>query len=155
MALSPPSLGLPHFPDAISIELNGSAGAVVATNTAPIGGLFKLNRNIKGASSNSYLQGSVGIGNVFASADVVITQYYVLGPNANKVTMEHFNGTFYSGSIGIDVGISLGVGVSWSSPRDGAYIIGISSSFGVGVCPTIVSGGAYRGQMDFYYNLVK
>lgn len=147
-----PMGGLAHFPDAISIELNGSAGAVVATNTSPIGGLFKMNMNIKGASVKSYFQGSVGVGTVFGSADVVLTQYYIIGPNAGLVSMSDFNGTFYSGNIGVDVGFSLGIGYSWSYPRDGAYIIGMSRSIGFGASPTMVSGGAYWGQMDFYSN---
>ncbi len=155
MAMAPNWLGLPSFPDAMSIELNGSAGAVVATNTSPIGGLIKLNGNINGSSAKGYLQGSAGLGTVFASADVVLTQYYIVGPNASKVRMSDFNGTFYSGNIGIDAGISLGAGVSWSSPFAGAQIIGISSSVGVGVSPTIVTGSAYWGQMDFYSNHMK
>jgi hypothetical protein len=155
MAKTPNWLGLPSFPDAMSIELNGSAGAVVATNTSPIGGLIKLNGNIEGTSAKGYLQGSAGLGTVFASADVVLTQYYIVGPNASKVRMSDFYGAFYSGNIGIDAGISLGAGVSWSSPFAGAHIIGISSSVGVGVSPTVVTGSAYWGQMDFYSNHMK
>ena len=155
MAMAPSWLGLPDFPDAMSIELNGSAGAVAATNSSPIGGLIKLNGNIKGSSAKCYLQGSAGVGSVFASAVIVLTQYYVFGPKASNVTMEDFNGPFYSGNIGVDVGSGLGVGVSWSSPFDGAYIIGISSSVGVGFSPTFISGGAYWGLMDFYSNHIK
>lgn len=46
----------------------------------------------------------------FALADIVLTQYYVMGSNANKVTMNHFSGVFYSGNI--DFGVSFGGGIS-------------------------------------------
>ncbi|MGM0636192.1 MAG: hypothetical protein ACQESK_09010 [Bacteroidota bacterium] len=52
--------------------------------------------------------------------------------------------------MAVYVGISLGGGISWPSPFDGAYIIGVSITFGVGVSPTIISAGAYGGYMEFY-----
>jgi len=156
MALSSRKLGvfsgLANYPDAISLELNGNARAVAATNTSPVGVLTKTNNNITGPNSQAFFSGSAGLGTVDASASVIVTNYYIIGPNAENVTMDHFTETFFSGDIGFDVGFSIGTGVSYSSPFQGAHIIGISSSVGVGVSPTLISGGLNGGVMDYYSN---
>lgn len=139
-----PMAGLAHFPDAVSVELNGSAGAVVSTNTSPVGVLFKTNRSVKGPNAQSFFQGSVG-----ASANAIITEYYILGKNASSVTMTDFSGYFGSFDLGVDIGISVGAGVSFQRVKNGAYIVGISYSVGVGVGASLNLTG---GVMDYYSN---
>lgn len=140
--------GMPHYPDAISLEINGSGGAVVSTNTSPIGGLFKLNSNIKGPVTLAFFQGSIGGGKVGASVNAIFTEYYIIGPNAGAVSMEHFSGYFSSFNASADIGMSIGAGLSSSRPFDGAQIIGISYSLGLGV------GGSmnFTGGILNYYN---
>ena len=70
----------------------------------------------------------------FALAGIVLTLYYVMGSNANKVIMKYFSGVFYSGNI--DDGISLDGGISWSSQFDDSNITRVSTTFDVRVSPT-------------------
>ena len=109
-----------------------------------------MNPNISGKNAQAYIAGGAGVGTFDASAGILVTQYYVVGPNANKVTMKDFSGTFTSFDIGASFVVDVGVGASFSTPFKGATIIGISTTVGVGFSGTVVSGGISGGYMDFW-----
>lgn len=135
------------FPDAVSIELNFGVGAGSSTNTSPIGGIFKLNPNLKGSFGEAFFQGSAGVGKVGGAVSAKITEYYIVGPTASELTIDDFKGFFLSGEIGVAKGPNLAIGGSLSRPQEGAYIIGVSYSIGAGFGATLSISGGY---LDFY-----
>jgi hypothetical protein len=119
--------------------IGGAAGAIQK------GKLFVLD----GKAANSWFtDGGVGIG-LDGGAEIVFTEYYYLNLSGEHYdfTIEDHNGERYSvtGDVNIYGILSLGVGFAIAPVRKDIYIISRSTSIGVGVEGTAVSGNVNYG----------
>jgi hypothetical protein len=139
------------FPDAISIEFNKNASGGVSTNTSLVGVMIKKNPSVNG-DGGVFFSSSGGFGTVDASANIRVTAYYFVGKNSKDLEMTDLAGRFTSIDVGGDAIVSAGGAVSFSSPINGAKIIGVSFYVGIGVSTTAISGSFTHGFMDYYKN---
>ncbi|MDE5418452.1 DUF6443 domain-containing protein [Labilibaculum sp. DW002] len=127
-------------PVAYSIEITGSAEAIMSGSMSPWGGIL-ITRGPDMLHYNNFVSGGLGAGWVSVSLMGVANKYYYLG-DINNFGMETFAGWGNNVSGTIDAGIALGLNASWvENPKaPGEYLIGVGGGAGVGIGPTIISG---------------
>jgi hypothetical protein len=122
-------------PDATSysLSLNGSAGV----NVGAEGGALVVHRGIdKGI--HSIVDFSAGIGGVDVSLTGETTDLYYSG-NINSIKATNFYGSRVEGNISIGAFVSVGLNISYARLENSNYVLGIGTSFGVGVSATIAA----------------
>ena len=137
-------------PVAYSIEVTGAAEAGGASSMSPWGGIV-ITRGPDSWNYKNFSSAGVGAGWVSSSAMGLGYKYYYIG-DINNFSMKTFEGWGNNLSVSADVGVAVGVNVSWvENPNaPGEYLIGVGAGVGVGVGPTVVSG-QYTRQMTHIY----
>lgn len=98
------------------------------------------------AGTMTYGSGSVGGGWIGANVSINTTKYYYWG-NRNDLSLNNFIG-WNSGEINASVSVGLDVGgtISYVKTKSGGYLIGVTTSLGVGVSPSMING--YLGRTN-------
>jgi RHS repeat-associated protein len=122
-------------PDAMSVGLGADAQVIASSNVSINANVITKGPNAGSGALTCTIGGGVALSSIplGANAHVDGTKYFYLG-NINNFTNQDFEGKFYSSSISLAVEGAYGaITISSSSDNNGALIIGVTYSIGVGL----------------------
>lgn len=124
-------------PDGFIISATANISGILSTEIE--GGVIRV-RTKFGVITKPIAEVGVGLGWIEASVNGGITKLYHSGKMSN-IRFDDYLGTRFEGNISVNAVISFGASISYSRVQGtNNFVLGTSSSFGIGVSPTIVSG---------------